>query len=1288
MSDLANALKMLANSISGGTTESVGNSGDSNSAVSNEEVSVFERKTNENVDFDYSSMDDEEFFWWQERLEEKSFASSTEQIVSSNSIELSSSSSFSSSKFDSATLDKKEWSTISPTENTGWCSGSGYSYTTSKGVVIKVEDTSGVQIYENKETGEVIVVGAKDADITTGDTDVNLSIYDSNIDSIKTGNGNDNITITNSNVASVNAQKGSDNLTLNNSKIEYLDTGNGEDEVSALNNSFIEALYTGKGNDAVLLENSELYYADLGDNEDYFSALNSQFETIHAGNGENNLFIDTSKAGSIFSGNDSDVIVVSNSNVDSIESAKADDIISVSDSKINNLNTGKGNDSVIIQNSTITNIGTDDKDSVRNKDNEVIDNVDQIIASDDETIENAQNITEGKTSLYSDKELSPEEQFQALSIDYFASNLETMKENFEKQESEDGLLRDGFNLVKEWMDLGVSKEDIQAAIKEQEQMVAELTAALNGESEESFETVFKRWTGIEYSQENLTKYMETANLYNTYVGGMEKIEDFYKNIKDSTNMEEVFEAYVSMYGDKETARKEMNAYIEKMQNESGDETIAYLDENYSFVIHTPGTDPNKYPLDEIQNWYTADGGYYYSRLDVHKEFTQDFEKMIGAPVSELQEDMVTLQVETFGKGNSFQNLIDRYCREQEGFADAVSSATSTFGLGLMVIGGVVCCFNPPAGISVLKFGQYTAMAGMFSDNAIDLVDELSSENGLSKEEGWNLMKETIKEVALLYSGMKINGVANGAKGITLTATQNKALAFMAEIGTDASLSLLTDLMITGDIDFTGEGISQLIGIITGIAGAKVNDYTNKIMTEADVLFKQNSDLDATLRFLESKKIPKKQIEIYKKGAIDKALTNGLIKVEDLNATKKFIMNTADPYSTMSKLIDLQKNNVDINKLIELQNKGANIEKLLYMGEPSVKRALELKAQGKTVSVDKNGYFYLNDKGNKVYETSFTNKNNSFTYEIEVDANNNISVKKFVNGKPAECKQNELQQISDIHKYGLISDFSKIKDSGINISNLLKKLNLIDSSKINDLRFDEVMKYWDIANSKVFDKLTKIISPTDIIKHIRTAGASECSLVNVNMIESSIAQKMLKHVLDFDTGKKGEIQGCHKAEFYKALFKPNTDIKALLDSYNFKNVESAEFTKSSDGKSGILKYVVNGKTNLIEIKIGTVDGSLTQYEYNVLDPSDTSKIIAKGKKTVVSETELNEVYNIITTKNYKAYSQISDDGIVQYFKYNGNYYVCVPTAETPSFFPVTKQYLNENNIDIKNVPSIN
>ena len=56
---------------------------------------------------------------------------------------------------------------------------------------------------------------------------------------------------------------------------------------------------------------------------------------------------------------------------------------------------------------------------------------------------------------------------QALTIDLFSQNLENMKSQFEEQENEDGAIRDTYNWVKELIDMGVSKEDIKAAINEQ-----------------------------------------------------------------------------------------------------------------------------------------------------------------------------------------------------------------------------------------------------------------------------------------------------------------------------------------------------------------------------------------------------------------------------------------------------------------------------------------------------------------------------------------------------------------------------------------------------------------------------------------------------------------------------------------------------------------------------------------------------------------------------------------------------------------------------------------------------
>ena len=44
-------------------------------------------------------------------------------------------------------------------------------------------------------------------------------------------------------------------------------------------------------------------------------------------------------------------------------------------------------------------------------------------------------------------------------------------------------------------------------------------------------------------------------------------------------------------------------------------------------------------------------------------------------------------------------------------------------------------------------------------------------------------------------------------------------------------------MITGEVNLTGEGISQLLGIVTGLAGAKVDAYTKKRFEAADTLYK-------------------------------------------------------------------------------------------------------------------------------------------------------------------------------------------------------------------------------------------------------------------------------------------------------------------------------------------------------------------------------------------------------------------------------------------------------------------
>ncbi len=734
----------------------------------------------------------------------------------------------------------EDWSQIEPSADKFLFIETGsYTYTTSNGQKIKFtnvdEDTV---VLENKETGEIVVVGANDTNIEGDSSDIKITILDSDVKNIKMGKGNDSVTI---------------------------------------ENSTVETIEGGKGNDIINIKNSTVTNSvEGGDNEDYIYAVNSKIGTIEGGDGNDDIVTSNSTATTIDGGKGDDVIMASSqSNIEEIFGGKGDDLINITDSNVTTLDGGKGKDSIKLENAQIKETVEDKEDTVYEAAKEASSPYEIL---DAESVEQASNITNNKTSKYSDKKLTPEQEMQALTIDFFSQNLENMKSQFEAQENEDGAIRDAYNWVKELIDIGVSKEDINAAIEEQERMITELTSALNGESDATFEEVFEKWTGVEYSEENVQKYLESSQNYSLLVNGLNKTENFKKMVSDASSLGEVLEYYTQYFGSEEEGRAKLNEMLqEAFLNEENAMAFGYpvsveINEKNELVVKRPkeygagGALPgSEYEttvedISNVTNMINTMSRYF--DLDKYtEEFTEKFESTTGKSIEELQNEYKINQLNAFGSGNSFQKLIDRYCADQEGFADKLASAAQIGGIGLMVVGGIVTFVCPPAGVAMMNAGKYTALAGMFGDNAIELIDDLASENGLSKDEAWDLMKESVTELALLYSGAKINGAAANVKDMVLTQTQSKALAFLSEIGTDASLSLLTDLMITGEIDITGEGISQLLGIITGVAGAKVDAYTKEAFDAADTLYK-NGDLDGALEYLSGKGLSQRQIDSH------------------------------------------------------------------------------------------------------------------------------------------------------------------------------------------------------------------------------------------------------------------------------------------------------------------------------------------------------------------------------------------------------------------------------------------
>lgn len=756
-----------------------------------------------------------------------------------------------------------DWQDINPAANKvlGVKTG-GYTYTASDGIKIKLDNIDNVVVKQNTKTGEIVVAGLNNGTIKGGSKDTKLTIYDSILDKISLNSGNDF-------------------LEIFNSEIEKIETGKGHDEIN-VSNSKVKNINAGKGNDKINIENSASDGTIKGGGgDDYIQVNKSNIFSIKGDDGKDGIFVNDSIIHTIYGDKDDDTIVVNNTTgVEKLSSGKGNDIINVSNSQINTLDDSKGVNNTIVNNSKIGNIKAGKNGSVNSVYDKNINSaaLSSIQILDEKSINEAIDITKTKTSAYNHA-LTPEEEMQAVTVDFFENNLNSMKTQFEKQEKEDGSISDAYNWAKQLTDLGVAREDINSAIKEQEQMLKEMKDAINGNSDKSFEEVFKNWTGVEYNKDNISEYMETSYTYSLAVSGLVKTENFKSDVSKASNLGEVSELYANYFGSEELGRKKLNELLQEsfMENpqEFGYPTSVEINENNELVITRPKEWGAMGPVDGTEYETTVESifdvtnmmntmGRFFNLDKYTDDFTSNIEKTIGCSLEELQNETVSKQLKSFGKGNSFQKLIDRYCAEQNGFADKLGSITQKCGLGLMATGGIVCLAFPPAagaGVAMMNAGKWAAIGGMFGDNAIELADNLTSENGLSKDEALGLAKESITELALLYSGSKINGVSMGVKNEVLNATQSKALAYASQIGADATLSLLTDLVITGDVNLTGEGISQLMGIITGLAGAKVNSYSKESFDAADELFK-NNDIDGAKNYLKEKGFSSAQIESH------------------------------------------------------------------------------------------------------------------------------------------------------------------------------------------------------------------------------------------------------------------------------------------------------------------------------------------------------------------------------------------------------------------------------------------
>ena len=151
----------------------------------------------------------------------------------------------------------------------------------------------------------------------------------------------------------------------------------------------------------------------------------------------------------------------------------------------------------------------------------------------------------------------------------------------------------------------------------------------------------------------------------------------------------------------------------------------------------------------------------------------------------------------------------------------IKTGVQGVGMLLLVAGQLIPVGGQAASAMVLS-GLGTAT---FGGSAVQLTEDLSKAGGMTDEDKQAITKELVVSTALLTAGAGIGKMSSLAYSELVMANCPRLIALSAKIGADATMSLLADWVITGQVDLTSEGISQLIPIVTGILKTKGAMYT-------------------------------------------------------------------------------------------------------------------------------------------------------------------------------------------------------------------------------------------------------------------------------------------------------------------------------------------------------------------------------------------------------------------------------------------------------------------------------
>lgn len=541
-----------------------------------------------------------------------------------------------------------------------------------------------------------------------------------------------------------------------------------------------------------------------------------------------------------------------------------------------------------------------------------------------------------------------------------------------------------------------------------------------------------------------------------------------------------------------------------------------------------------------------------------------------------QKETTEAYKQAYGDKNS-SDIANAFIQSQQEGIQNVKTAVSGVGMVVMLAGQFVPGGNVATGM--IWGGLATATLG---SSAVSLSEATSKKGGMTQEDKSEIIKELSTSVALTATGMGIGKVSSAMYGQLILKNCPMLAAKVLEVGADATLSAVSTAVITGELDLKGEGLSQLIPILTGLLKSKgslktylIDDFkaTSAARANKKTLSEPTNKKTQDSNVQEIKEQELSSVKESSSKKINSDETQGAVKVQEIETHAKTPEEVKQELTEVMKSQGYEEWNIkhllnsgkaDLNIVLDLV-KNPKFNKLKLMSV-TLEKINKENVEFINKLIETKYYKKLGKHTDYVTSTilSVTNKNtisliNKMVDDGTLTADNNTDIWKIVG--TATNNNASMKYISEF--YDTEKDFF-LSHMGFSVDYQLKELYASHFTNITDKNVDFAIELLHSRRGKLND--SNLDDYINIIKSIDKQGYSfldandkHTLLAVISKMSDTDKALLKKHGFNIDTISKTlsgvkpnvKISSAQQREFLvKTLSNNNAKANKVFKEFDF------------------------------------------------------------------------------------------------------------------------------------------